>query len=230
LVAVHRSERYGVGATLIGMDLDVSEQPAGRAAAAIARRLASAIRVRDAASLALSGGSTAPALIAELVAARLDWSRVTVWQVDERVAPDGHPARNARQLAGWPGPVKLMPVAAADLTRAARRYAGSLPARFDVVHLGLGDDGHTASWAPGDGHVLASERAVEVVPAFNGWTRMTLTPGPVNAARWRCVLAVGAGKRAVVERWLLDDRRLPITSVRRSDTNAFLDFAAAPPV
>jgi 6-phosphogluconolactonase/glucosamine-6-phosphate isomerase/deaminase len=214
----------------MGMDLDVSEHPAERAAATIARRLASAIRRRQTASLALSGGSTAPVLIAELVRAPLDWSRVMVWQVDERVAPDGHPDRNAVQLAGWPGPVRLMPVTATDLRRAARRYAGSLPERLDVVHLGIGDDGHTASWAPGNDQVLTSERAVEVVPVFNRRERMTLTPSVVNAARWRCVLAVGTVKRPMVERWLLDDRRLPITAVRRGDTTVFLDFTAAPPV
>lgn len=180
--------------------------------------------------MALSGGSTAPALIAELVKIPLDWTRVTAWQVDERIAPDGDRDRNAEQLAGWPGGTRLMPVTSADLTRAARRYAASLPERFDVVHLGIGDDGHTASWAPGDDRVLASDRAVDVVPVFNGRERMTLTPMVVNAARWRCVLASGAAKQPMVVRWLLADRRLPITAVRRSDTAVFLDFAAAPPV
>ena len=77
-------------------------------------------------------------------------TRIDVWQVDERVAPDGHPDRNANQLAGFPGRHHLMPVTAADLAAARRRYAAGLPDRFDVVHLGIGADGHTASWPPGD--------------------------------------------------------------------------------
>ena len=92
-----------------------------------------------------------------------------MWQVDERVAPDGHPDRNAdAACGGLPCAVRLMPVTAADLRAAAARYARSLPDRFDVVHLGVGDDGHTASWPPGNHDVLASDRLVEVVPPFNG--------------------------------------------------------------
>lgn len=212
------------------MEIRVSEQPAVAAADSIARRLRAAVRLRGAGSLALSGGSTAPAMIAALVEQSLDWHAVTVWQVDERVAPDGDPDRNALQLAGLPCTVRLMPVTAGDLRASAARYARRLPERFDVVHLGVGDDGHTASWPPGDESVLASQRPVEVVGPFNGRLRMTLTPPVVNAARGRVVLATGAAKRPVVERWLLADRRLPVTAVRRSSTVAFLDFAAAPGV
>jgi 6-phosphogluconolactonase/glucosamine-6-phosphate isomerase/deaminase len=209
------------------MDIRVSDQPALAAAGSIARRLQAAVRLRGAASLALSGGSTAPAMITALVEQSLEWAAVTVWQVDERVAPDGDPDRNALQLAGLPCEVRLMPVTPRDLGAAAARYAGRLPSRFDVVHLGIGDDGHTASWPPGDEAVLASERPVEVVGPFNGRLRMTLTPPVVNAARARVVLATGAAKRPVIERWLLADQRLPVTAVRRSSTVAFLDFAAA---
>ena len=98
-----------------------------------------------------SGGSTAPALIAALRELPVPWAATTVWQVDERVAPDGDPARNAAQLADLPCRVRAD---AGDRARprigALTTYARSLPDRFDVVHLGLGDDGHTASWPPGD--------------------------------------------------------------------------------
>ena len=210
------------------MDLRVSDEPAAAAARSIARRLQDAHRRRGAATLALSGGSTAPAMIDALRGARLPWAAITVWQVDERVAPDGHPDRNAVQLRDLPCAVRLMPVTATDLRAAAARYARSLPDRFDVIHLGIGDDGHTASWPPGNPGVLASDRPVEVVPPFNGRERMTLTPRVVNAARARLVLATGAAKRPVITRWLGGDRSLPITTVRRTATTVVLDPAAAP--
>lgn len=167
-------------------------------------------------------------MIDVLIDSDVPWDSVTVWQVDERVAPDGHAARNSNQLANLACLVNVMPVTARDLRAAARRYATSLPERFDVVHLGLGDDGHTASWPPGNVALLGSQRAVELVPEFNGWRRMTLTKRVVNAARSRVVLAVGASKRTMVERWLLDDGRLPISAIRRTDTVGFLDHAARP--
>jgi 6-phosphogluconolactonase/glucosamine-6-phosphate isomerase/deaminase len=167
-------------------------------------------------------------MIDALTALPLPWERVTVWQVDERLRPDGHPARNALQLAALPCRVRLMPVTALDRRAAALRYAASLPDPIDIVHLGIGDDGHTASWPPGRGDVVASRRAVELVDDFNGHDRMTLTGTVVNSARSRLVLAMGASKRSMVERWLLGDRSLPITAVRRSKTVVFLDPLAAP--
>jgi 6-phosphogluconolactonase/glucosamine-6-phosphate isomerase/deaminase len=213
------------------MDFRVADQPAIVAAASIARRLAGALRQRSVASVALSGGSTAPAMIDALIGHDLPWAAITVWQVDERIASDGDPARNANQLVALPCQVRLMPVTADDLAAAADDYAASLPERFDVVHLGIGDDGHTASWPPGDLDVVSSPRAVEVTSAaFNGRRRMTLTPTVVNAARSRLVLATGAGKRPVIERWLLGDASLPISLVRRASTTVVLDHAAAPAV
>jgi 6-phosphogluconolactonase/glucosamine-6-phosphate isomerase/deaminase len=167
-------------------------------------------------------------MIDALLGEHVPWKAVTAWQVDERVAPDGHPDRNAGQLDGLPCTVRLMPVTARDLRRAAGRYARSLPDRFDVVHLGIGDDGHTASWPPGNCDVLTSDRLVEVVPPFNGRARMTLTPRVVNAARARLVLATGAGKQPVIARWLDGDLTLPIAAVRRTATTVVLDPTAAP--
>jgi 6-phosphogluconolactonase/glucosamine-6-phosphate isomerase/deaminase len=115
----------------------------------LAGQLRNAVRRRGAASLALSGGSTPGVMLTVLASLDVPWRKVGVWQVDERVAPDGDPARNARllaQLDGTGARVRAMSVTARDLAAAARRYAAQLPDRFDVVHLGLGDDGHTASW------------------------------------------------------------------------------------
>lgn len=214
------------------MDIRVASDPATEAARWLARRLRDAVRRRGSASLALSGGSTAPALIEACLDAgtvgAVPWSSVTVWQVDERVAPDGDAARNAGQLEPLPCRVLRMPVTAGDLRAAARRYGTGLPERFDAVHLGLGDDGHTASWPPGQPDVITSPRPVELVAEFRGLPRMTLTGHVVNAARARMVLATGAGKRPMVTRWLLADANLPISAVRRVGTVVFLDPAAAP--
>jgi len=179
--------------------------------------------------MALSGGSTAPLLIAALLDEDVPWETTTVWQVDERIAPDGDDRRNASQLAALPCRVRLMPVTSTDLRRAARQYGAALPERFDVVHLGLGEDGHTASWPPGDSGPIESDRSVELVGGFHGVPRMTLTKRVVNDARSRAVLAVGSSKRQMVERWLLRDRSLPITAVRSTSTWVFLDDDAAPP-
>jgi 6-phosphogluconolactonase/glucosamine-6-phosphate isomerase/deaminase len=167
-------------------------------------------------------------MIAALLALDVPWQAMTVWQVDERLVPDGDSARNAIQLDTIPCRVRLMAVTSTDLSAAARRYAASLPDRFDVVHLGLGGDGHTASWPPGDTGVLTSERTVELVDEFNGHRRMTLTPRVVNGARSRLVLAAGAAKKPMVERWLLGDGSIPVSAVRRAQTWLFLDVSAAP--
>jgi 6-phosphogluconolactonase/glucosamine-6-phosphate isomerase/deaminase len=161
-----------------------------------------------------------------LLAQDVPWEHVAVWQVDERIAPDGDPERNAGQLADFPCRVELMPVTAADLTSAARRYAAGLPERFDLVHLGLGDDGHTASWPPGH-PVVDSDRGCEVIGEFNGFPRMTLTPPIVNGARARLMLTFGASKAPLMQRWLLRDAALPVTRLRRGDTWVMLDPAAA---
>jgi len=210
------------------MDIRVGPEAAERAAVWIARRLRDAHRRRGEALLALSGGSTAPPMIAALLDDDVPWETTTVWQVDERVAPDGDDRRNANQLAALPCRVRLMPVTGSDLRRAARQYGALLPERLDVVHLGIGDDGHTASWPPGDAGPVESVRPVEVVPEFHGVPRMTLTRQGVNDARSRVVLTVGASKRETVERWLLRDPALPITAVRSTSTWVFIDDAAAP--
>lgn len=213
------------------MHIVVSPTPAAHAAARIAYRLRDAARRRESALLALSGGGTAPAMIDALIADDVPWAAVSVWQVDERIAPDGHEARNASQLAALdalPCQIHPMPVTASDLSAAAAEYARSLPDRFDVVHLGVGDDGHTASWPPGEPEVRDSNRTVELTGEFNGWSRMTLTRRVVNGARSRVVLVTGSAKRPVIERWLLDDGALPVTAVRSTSTNVYLDPAAAP--
>ncbi len=214
------------------MDIHVAPdapQAASDAAEWVARQLRNAVRRRGTAAIAVSGGSTPALMFADLAQMDVPWLAVYVWQVDERVAPDDDPARNAHLLATLPIPknrVHLMAVTARDRRAAARRYAASLPERFDVVHLGMGDDGHTASWPPADA-VIDSVQPVAMSGLYNGFVRMTLTPVVVNGARHRLVLAPGAAKAEAMRRWLLEDRSLPIQRVRRTNTVVVIDDAAA---
>jgi 6-phosphogluconolactonase/glucosamine-6-phosphate isomerase/deaminase len=119
-----------------------------------------------------------------------------------------------------------MAVTARDLEAAADAYGALLPDKLDVVHLGLGDDGHTASWPPGD-PVIEATGKVALSAEYKGRRRMTLTVSAVNAARHRVVLATGSAKAPVIERWLLHDHGLPVDRVSRTNTLVVLDSAAA---
>lgn len=128
--------------------LDDATAAANEAAGWTAYHLRGAVQRRGAATFAISGGSTPAAMFTALAMLDVPWEHVTIFQVDERVVPDGDAARNAALLALFPtaAQVRPMPVTDVDLTGAAQRYGALLPERVDVVHLGLGDDGHTASW------------------------------------------------------------------------------------
>jgi len=179
--------------------------------------------------LAISGGTTPARMFATLTSLDLPWSVVTVWQVDERIAPKGSDVRNAALLASFHDAgarVDPMPVEERDLQSAAQSYAEGLPTRFDVVHLGIGDDGHTASWPPGD-PVVDELKAVALSSEYRGTRRMTLTPPVVNGARHRLVLATGDDKATAMRGWLLRNEALPIERVHRTGTVVVLDAAAA---
>lgn len=210
-------------------DVRISADPAGDAAAWLADTTGTAIAVRGMARIAVSGGSTAPDLFHAFSDAGLDLERVEVWQVDERVAPEGDPDRNLRQLIAYPWTIHAMPVTDVDLAAAARSYAATLPDRFDVVHLGIGSDGHTASWPPGrDLSVVGEgESAVIVVTDFHGRDRLTITPSVVDRARQRLVLAAGESKADVVWRWLDEGADIPAARIPGRETTVFLDHPAA---
>jgi 6-phosphogluconolactonase/glucosamine-6-phosphate isomerase/deaminase len=202
-------------------ELRIVDDPAAACAESIGRRLRDAVRRRGSAALAVSGGSSAAPMFDVLARLDVPWQHVRIWQVDERVAPDGDPDRNAGQLDRLPGRHRLMPVSAKDLAAACRRYARTLPERFDVVHLGVGDDGHTASWPPGD-PVIDSADPVALSGAYQGRVRMTMTPSVVNAARGRVILTFGRGKAAAIASW--DG---PVSRVKRTSTVVFTDRAGA---
>lgn len=208
---------------------------AARGAALVAGDLRSAIEARGLAAVALSGGRTPALLFAQLARHDLPWERVRIFQVDERVAPDGHPDRNlvdlsANLLEHVPADAHPMPVTEADLHGAAQGYAALLRdvcgGVLDLVHLGLGDDGHTASWPPGD-PVVDAPGDVAIVGPYRGRMRMTLTPAAVNRARRILWLVSGASKAGALARLLEGDDALPAARVRRGNSLVLADEAAA---
>jgi 6-phosphogluconolactonase len=208
-------------------------------AAAVARRgadvvsaaAAAAIAARGRFTFAVSGGHTPWAMFAELPGA-LEWQRVTIFQVDERVAPDGDPDRNLTHLlASLPAyagaDVRAMPVGAEDLDAAAASYSGSLPDGFDLVHLGLGPDGHTASLVPGDPVLDVTDRDVAVTAVYQGRRRMTLTYPVLNRARRILWLVTGDDKLDALRRLRDGDPSIPGGRVSREQALVVADAAAA---
>jgi 6-phosphogluconolactonase len=194
-------------------------------ATATATRLATsiddAIAGRGVCHLAVSGGRTPWASFAELANMSLPWDRLHVWQVDERIAPDDDPDRNSigirrtliDPLSLPPDHVHLMDVTAADVDGAANAYAEELRdecgAVLDIVHLGLGPDGHTASWVPGDPVIDAPADVAVTVTEYQGRRRMTLTPPCVNRARARLLELKGDDKIDALTRFLANDPSVP---------------------
>jgi 6-phosphogluconolactonase len=212
------------------------DELARAAAAHLAARLRAAVAERGRCTLAVSGGSSPLAMFDALVDEDVPWPALRLYQVDERVAPIGHPDRNlggliahllARGLVPAPQ-VHPMPVGRPDLEQAADRYAGELPDAFDVVHLGIGEDGHTASLPPGDPVVDVVDRPVALSRPYQGRVRMTLTLPVLNGARHVLWLVAGAAKRDALAGMLAGDPALPASRVRGDDAVVFADRAAAP--
>ena len=131
-----------------------SDALAKAAASYVAELARNVVEISGTFSFAVSGGHTPWAMFEELSRSDVPWKNVVIYQVDERVAPPGDPERNLtrllKSLAGVCALIKPMPVDEADLDAAAKRYAAELPEHLDLVHLGLGPDGHTASLVPAD--------------------------------------------------------------------------------
>jgi 6-phosphogluconolactonase len=204
---------------------------AARAAALVAGQAKSAISNGGRFRFAVSGGRTPWVMFAELTKMDMPWSATQIFQVDERVAPDSDPDRNLTHLQEALGSagadVVPMPVTEADLEGAAADYARRLPGSFDLIHLGLGPDGHTASLVPGDPVLGVTDRLVAVTDPYQGHRRMTLTyPGLARASRiiW---LVTGDDKRGALERLLIGDTSIPAGRVEAERSTIVADAAAA---
>lgn len=217
------------------------ESAARHAAEFIAAEAQAAVRARGRFVVAISGGRTPWMMLRELSSLDVPWKNVHVLQVDERIAPAGHPARNLTHLCTSllaqaqldPEQIHAMPVELADLDEAAVRYADTLveiagsPPVLDLVHLGLGSDGHTASLVPGDPVLDVTDADVAVTGLYQGWRRMTLTYPALNRARRVLWLMTGEDKAAMLVRLHRGDPGIPAGRVRQDRAVVLADRAAA---
>jgi 6-phosphogluconolactonase len=189
-------------------------------------------------SIAVSGGRTPWPMLRALADQELPWQHIDIVQTDERVAPAGDSDRNITGLrkilgAGAPRHIHAMPVEERELERAAARYAATLqglaghPPVLDVVHLGLGADGHTASLLPDDPVLGESKAEVALTQPYQGRRRMTLTYPVLNLARRIVWLVTGEDKAAMLARLHAGDTAIPAGRVRAENAVVFADRAAA---
>lgn len=214
-----------------------AETAAARAADLIAGAVRRAVAGRGRCVMAVSGGATPWRMLVMLAGRNLPWPAIHLVQVDERVAPDGDAERNLSGLRQSLGPVlpsanlHAMPVNLED-PEPATAYAAILaqlcgtPPILDLIHLGLGDDGHTASLVPGD-PVLTASAEVAFTGCYRGRRRMTLTYPVLNRAREIVWLVTGRKKAPVLPRLLAGDPAIPAGRVNRRRARIVADADAA---
>jgi 6-phosphogluconolactonase len=218
-----------------------ADSVAKKAAAIIAAEARAAVEARGHFIIAVSGGRTPWVMLRSLAGEDVPWDGVRVFQVDERVAPAGDPDRNLTHLRESllgnaplrPEYIYAMPVESPDLAAAATRYsvtireiAGSPPI-FDLVHLGLGPDGHTASLVPGDLVLNVTNADVALTGAYQGRPRMTLTYPTINRARRILWLVTGREKVGMLQRLRDADKSIPAGRVRQDRALVLADGPAA---
>jgi 6-phosphogluconolactonase len=214
---------------------------AREAAAFIAGEARAAMAARGRFVVAFSGGHTPWQMLRVLAGEEVPWKSVHVVQVDERVAPAGDPDRNLTHLRESlmkhaplrPEQVYAMPVEEKDLESAARRYALTLreiagsPPVLDLIHLGLGSDGHTASLVPGDPALDVTDKDVALTGPYQGRRRMTLTYPILNRSRSVLWLVTGSEKADMLVRLRDGDLSIPAGRVHQDQALVFADRAAA---
>lgn len=208
---------------------------ARRAAELIAAEGAAAVREHGSFGFAMSGGRSPWAMLAVLdELEEMPWSQTSLFQVDERLASPGSEDRNLTHMVlglsmDHQSALRPMPVTQRDPDDAAREYEASLPERLDLVHLGLGPDGHTASLVPGDSVLEVSDRRVALTEtAYQGHRRMTLTYPALIAARRVLWLVTGAEKCDPLAKLVAGDRSIPAGRVENAEMIVVADQAAAP--
>ncbi len=226
------------------MKIEVLDDAAAVAAAAarfIAAEARASIDARGRFVLAVSGGKTPGLMWRALATEPMPWDHVHVFQVDERVAPAGDADRNLAHLQESllehaplrPDRIHAMAVESANLDAAALAYERELqavtgvPPVLDLVHLGLGLDGHTASLVPGDASLDVKNADVALAGPYQGRRRMTLTYPAIDRARRVMWVVTGAEKAAMLRRLQEGDRAIPAGRVRQENAVVFADRAAA---
>jgi 6-phosphogluconolactonase len=218
-----------------------ADSVAREAAKIIAGEARAAVAERARFIMAVSGGHTPWIMLRALAGEQVPWESVHLAQVDERVAPAGDPDRNLTHLRESllkhaplpPEQVYAMPVESTDLEAAAKQYAAVLakiagsPPVLDLVHLGLGPDGHTASLVPGDAVLQVSDADVAVTGIYQGRRRMTLTYPILNRARRVLWLVTGSEKAGMLVRLREGDPSIPAGRVNQERALVLADRAAA---
>src|SRR5262244_2027457 len=220
-----------------------AEAVAQKGAEIIAAQARAAVTARGRFIVAVSGGHTPWHMLGVLAQEDLPWDSIDIVQVDERVAPAGHPERNLTHLYASlrehaplrPEQIYAMPVEAPELESAAAHYAETLhkiagvPPVLDLVHLGLGPDGHTASLVPGDPVLNITDSDVALTGVYQGRRRMTLTYPILNRARHILWLVTGKDKVAALGRLRAGDGSIPAGRIQRGNALVLADQAAAGP-
>jgi 6-phosphogluconolactonase len=216
-----------------------AELVAQKAAALIAAEARAAVAARGRFVVAVSGGHTPWVMLRALATQAVPWQDVYLTQVDERVAPAGDPDRNLTHLSESlqaplrPEQILAMPVESPDLEAAAARYAAILreiagsPPVLDLVHLGLGPDGHTASLVPADSVLDVTNADVALTGIYQGRRRMTLTYPIINRSRRILWLVTGGEKVEMLHRLRRGDVSIPAGRIRQDQATLFADEAAA---
>jgi 6-phosphogluconolactonase len=207
-----------------------------RGAEVIAEAVRADISERGRCALAVSGGRDPWPMFSQVEEFDLDWTKIEIFQVDERVAPAGSDERNLTHLVkslsiGAQGSIRPMPVTDDDLEAAADRYAEQLPdGPLDLAHLGIGPDGHTASLVPNDPVLdVMDKRAAVTSGEYQGVRRMTLTYPEINRIRSLLWVVTGEEKVDALQKLIAQDPSTPSGRVRpEGDSLILADRAAAP--
>jgi len=222
----------------MAIDLEVVESDraaARRAAELIAAAGQRAVADHGSFSFAMSGGRSPWSMLAILGdLEEMPWGETELFQVDERIASPGSEDRNLTHMVlglsmDHQSALRPMPVTNRDLAAAAHEYDTSLPERIDLVHLGLGPDGHTASLVPGDPVLEVDDKRVAVTTnEYQGHRRMTLTYPALAEAREIIWLVTGEEKQDALQKLLAADSSIPAGRVRNDSMFIVADSAAAP--
>ena len=210
-----------------------AEAVARRGAELIAEAAREATAEGDAFEMAASGGRTPWAMYGQLEDQEIPWAETRIFQADERIAPAGSAERNLTHLIaalslGVQGSLRPMPVTAEDPEAAGEEYGLALPEALDLIHLGLGPDGHTASLVPDDAVLNVSDRRVAVTGGeYQGSRRMTLTYPALAEARRLLWIVTGEEKREPLAKLLYHDPSIPAGRVEFTDSVVVADEAAA---
>jgi len=218
-----------------------ADEVAQKAAALLAAEARAAVAARGMFVMAVSGGHTPWQMLRALAGEDVPWRFVHVVQVDERIAPPGNPDRNLTHLRESllehaplnPEHIHAMPVESSNLQAACSEYAVTLqnlagsPPVLDLVHLGLGADGHTASLVPGDPVLDIKDADVALTGIYQKRRRMTLTYPMLNRSRRVLFVVTGEEKASMLPRLLASDAQIPAGRVRSDHALVLADRAAA---